>query len=410
MLNVQKYLIENGIEKLKSEFKIKVREYEDRIVLNYDQIESPTFHEIVDECRNLILSKPDFNVVSQSFARFYNLGQGVQSKAGETISEMRIASSNGKIIFTEGFDICKALIQTKLDGSLISVYYFGGKWNIATRSTAIGEGESNFGRTFAELFKTAQEYKDLEMFLSKLSTVHIKHTWIFELTSPESRVVTPFSETHITLIGARNNETGDELDSEKLNFWAEQMKVKRPEQFKFSTLNDIVEFVNGRSWMDEGVVLVFEQPSGSHKRLKVKNLKYLAISHMRENGNISPKSIIRLILTNEQEEYLSYFEDDRKYVDFVQKEIDDVKNHLNEVYNKHKDIVVQKDFALAIMADIKWSFESGIMFTSRKSKVSPEEVSPEEVLYKMEPKKLADLLDLKSKFKTSFNKNVEDEA
>ena len=54
-MNVQKYLEENGLKKLQEEFKIVVTDYPDRVVLNYDQIDSPRFNPICDECRGLIL-------------------------------------------------------------------------------------------------------------------------------------------------------------------------------------------------------------------------------------------------------------------------------------------------------------------------------------------------------------------
>ena len=68
------YIKKNGIESLKSEFGINVKEYDDLFVLNYDQIESPKTHPIVQECRSLILDK-QFNVVSRSFDRFFNFGE-----------------------------------------------------------------------------------------------------------------------------------------------------------------------------------------------------------------------------------------------------------------------------------------------------------------------------------------------
>ena len=76
MLEVQKYLKEKGVEALKQEFSIIVKEAGDLLVLNYNQIESPKTHPIVIECRSLILDK-QYNVVSRSFDRFFNLQEDV---------------------------------------------------------------------------------------------------------------------------------------------------------------------------------------------------------------------------------------------------------------------------------------------------------------------------------------------
>jgi hypothetical protein len=65
----------NGIPALVEKYKIKVKDYTDRVVLNYDQIESPRFDPIVDECRALILKKNTWGVLARGYDRFYNVGE-----------------------------------------------------------------------------------------------------------------------------------------------------------------------------------------------------------------------------------------------------------------------------------------------------------------------------------------------
>jgi len=80
-MKVQEYLEAHGpdqakaIQALVDEFKIKVNDYPDRVVLNYDQIESPKFNPIVDECRGLILWKKGFDIAARSYTRFWNVGE-----------------------------------------------------------------------------------------------------------------------------------------------------------------------------------------------------------------------------------------------------------------------------------------------------------------------------------------------
>jgi len=59
-LAVQEYLKNNSLEDLTNEYGIKVREYDDRIVLNYNMIDTPggkKFDPIIRECRGLILHR-----------------------------------------------------------------------------------------------------------------------------------------------------------------------------------------------------------------------------------------------------------------------------------------------------------------------------------------------------------------
>ena len=107
MLKVVEYLKANDLQALKDNYSIIVREYDDRVVLNYDQIDSPKFDPIVQECRGLILSLPNYEIINVSFSRFYNYNED---------------SNHDK------FDISKAIAFEKVDGSLISVYNWKGQW------------------------------------------------------------------------------------------------------------------------------------------------------------------------------------------------------------------------------------------------------------------------------------------
>src|SRR4051812_14440572 len=103
-MEVIKYLKQYGLKALEEEFSIKAKIYEEGlIVLNYDQIYSSTkAHPIVAECRGLILDT-DFNIVSRSFDRFFNLGEQPETQTD--------------------IDISKAVCMEKIDGSLIKIYH-----------------------------------------------------------------------------------------------------------------------------------------------------------------------------------------------------------------------------------------------------------------------------------------------
>ena len=87
MMEVQKYLKENGLQKLKEEFGIEIREYPETgiCVFNYSMINSIRFNPIVDECRGLILKTGSWDIVSYPFNRFMNWGEGVQQSKDVSI-------------------------------------------------------------------------------------------------------------------------------------------------------------------------------------------------------------------------------------------------------------------------------------------------------------------------------------
>ena len=374
MMRVQTYLKEHGIEKLQEEFSIIVTDYPDRVILNYNQIDSPRFNPICDECRALILRKPDYSVLARSFDRFYNVGEGEAWKI---------------------FPISEARVDEKLDGSLISVYWDGEDWCVSTRKRAYAEGTTVWGQTFRELFDSAKDAEKLWDFLKNTFTLP-NCTWIFELTSPENRIVTRYEETNISLIGVRDNESGDEWDGKQLDSIAQEMGVKRPRPYKFYTMDETIAAAKSLEIMEEGFVLVVETPQGSHARLKCKNEKFVAIAHMRENGQISPRRVLTLVMANEHLEYLGYFPEDKHYFDFVEKVYREATDRIALLRDEHLGIEDQKEFALTIIPKTVYSFEKGVLFRCKKGE------NMRDILNNLGAKRLAKSLDLRKQFIKNF--------
>lgn len=380
VMKVQEYLKTHSLAQLQEEFKIVVTDYPDRVVLNYHMIESPSQHEICDECRALILRKDTWEVLARSFDRFFNVSEDKH---------------------TNEFPVTKARIEEKLDGSLLSLYHDGEKWCVSTRKMAFAEGTMPIGKTFAQLFQEAANKTSLYVALDELKIAQWV-TWVFELTAPENRIVTPYTESSITLIGARNNATGQEYLGEQLDSIAKVFHVNRPKSFKFNSLQEAIDVAKSLNMMDEGFVLTYEK-EGSFWRLKCKNEKYLAIAHMRDNGSISPKRIMTLILNGERTEYLTYFPEDTKYFDFVQSVYDESINRIKNIWSGSKDIAVQKDFALTIIP-LAVGYEKGILFEMKKGKDMVRTIQD------MGGKKMALHLNLKGKFKKEFGIETEEDA
>lgn len=321
MLEVQKYLSNHTLQNLIDEFGIKVKEYEDRLVLNYDQIDSPKFHPIVKECRALILSY-DYKVLSRAFDRFFNLSEDPNEKE---------------------FDISSAILYEKIDGSICPCYFDGKKWQVATRGTAFGEGMSNRGnKSYRDIFFEALGSDNLDYAFANIPT---EYTVIFEMVSPETRVVKPYSESKIYLIGIRNKETGEDLPISVANDWICVPGVRwfYPKYYKFTSYDEILKSIRELPALDEGYVVVAE----GFYRIKIKNPSYLAIANLRMNGIPSDRRIAWLVWHNDYDEYLSYFPEDKTlfdvWIEARKKLMEDINANLH-----HMNIKVQKDFALTI--------------------------------------------------------------
>jgi hypothetical protein len=136
MLTIQKYIIENGFEKTVNDFQLKVREYDNKVLMKYNQLSAPTLMANIEvqECRGLILEKNTWNFMSLAFTKFFNADESNAHKV----------------------DWNTAHVLEKLDGTLIQVYWdwTNEEWYAGTTGTAEGEGEVNnkMGSTFNSLF------------------------------------------------------------------------------------------------------------------------------------------------------------------------------------------------------------------------------------------------------------------
>lgn len=341
-----KYLTEN--------FAIKVKEYDDVIVLNYDQIESPKTNEYVIECRSLILDRKMLDVVSRSFDRFFNYGEALE--------------------ITNQFDWNHAVVFEKADGSLIKVYKHKGRWHISTRGSAYAEVDHTMGGTFREKVLAAFDITE-DQFQYIFNSVHEGQsepdvTYIFEYTGPENRIVTRYDESQMVLLTVRDNTTGEYLphsNIEQIAYAMRQyrsMNVRPIDAYETNNLDDIIQMAKDLPALEEGYV------AWDYKndiRIKIKNPSYVAIHKIRENGQLSPKRIAALVLENDHEEYLSYFPEDAKFFEPFAQTLFGLRVQIGVTYALVKDIELQKDFALAIK-DCKFS---GILFTARKTGLDP---------------------------------------
>jgi len=341
-LAVVDFIRQHGLEKLKEELKIEVNNtYTDRITLNYDQIESPKHHPVIKECRGLILSWPNLDVLARSFDRFYNYSEDPNSK---------------------DFPIDKCWVMEKVDGSLISVYWDGQDWCCSTRKMAFAEGTTKIDNyTFRSLFVTAIG-AELNVAFSNCNK---DCTYVFELVSPLTRVVKRYPDILCYALAVRNRVTGifDPIILGINKLLAISVKVLKPAIFKFDDIDKVINTANSLPIEDEGYVCTYEDLiENTVWRIKVKNKGYLAIAHMRGNGELSTKRIAYLVLKNETDEYLGMFPEDKQFFQPYFDAFEKVKKLIEELREKVKGITDQKEYAMIV----KDTPAAGIMFCLKK--------------------------------------------
>ena len=276
-LAIVTYIKLYGLDKAIIAFDLKCKEYEDKVLLKYNQIESDMSKVEVQDCRGVILERDTWKVMSLAFRKFFNSAEGHASK----------------------IDWDTALIWEKCDGSLIQVYWDWHKslWLAGTSGMAEAEGEVNDkpNTSFAKLFwDTMATY---EWFDTK--NLVKGRTYAFELMTPYNIVVNPHPKSTVALLGIRNLETLQEFSDVDLVREARVLGVALPKRFDINAIsaNDLIATFEGMPYIEEGYVVC----DANFNRVKIKNPAYLAAHHLK--SKTGAHHIMTIIKTNEIDEY-----------------------------------------------------------------------------------------------------------
>jgi T4 RnlA family RNA ligase len=315
-LHIQTYLRSgNSLGDLKAEYGIDAKwsERHDGLVLfKYDQIESPEAHPIVCECRGIILDEAhNWDIVARPFDRFFNWG-----------------SSNCAQI-----DWSTARVQEKVDGSLMTVYYYGGQWNVASSGNPDAAGEVNgFGFTFNDLFWKTWEEQGFSA-----QHLHTNFTYIFELTSPYNRIIVPHKEAKLTALGLRNRDSGVEYPVSIL-----ESIFPVVQEFPLQSIEDVLSsFSNFEGLNQEGYVIV----DGAFNRIKVKHPGYVALHRMKDSLTATKKNLVEIVRQNEGEEFLTYFPEFKESYTDIKDRFYNLANELSLMWDEAKKETDRKSFA-----------------------------------------------------------------
>lgn len=355
------FLQEKSTDALIEEFGIRVEDYPNRVVLNYDMIKSPKRADIVRECRGLILRKPltsegNWTVAARSFDRFFNYGECAPGEQKQQTALLHHPD---------------LLVLEKVDGSLMNVYHEGGhRWSVASRGKAYAEGFTARENSFAQVFErvvgnVGERFKGADQ----------SFTYIFELVSPETRVVTPYQKADVFMLGVRSKMAKDnyrELPWDSVKLIAAELGFKTPKEYKFNTLEEINNSLKLLPAMEEGFVCRLDTKTGVW-RVKIKNPKYLAISHMRSDGVVSLKRVALLVLMQDYDEYLRYFPEDKNFFQPYFNAYDDLLAKVEEL-KPFLQIEDQKEFAMQVkdtpVASIMFMLRKGTSFSDAIEKLS----------------------------------------
>jgi T4 RnlA family RNA ligase len=337
-MKVLEYIKQNGLKALEENLAIKVRK--DILdgypvyTLNYCQIESPKLDPIARECRGLTIAFSYSNtpcVVARSFDRFFNEGES-------------------------GCDIPPNpkdwIAYEKVDGSLIRIFKLNETWYVGTRGTVSTDSCMPSGRFYVQSVIDLIEKKS-GMGFQEYCEIHFDEDWtvVAEFCSPDNRIVTRYEEDTLYLLAVRNKNTGEYIQLGETNPFV------LPKSYKFASIEDCVTSAKGLTDLQEGYVVYnsYGYPCG-----KLKSPAYVAAHRLRGETAPTPKRFAAIVVENEQDEYLSVFQEDapkfQEYIDAM----NDMLMDAAFIHSELKHITDRKQFAVALTAK-KFPME-GIFF------------------------------------------------
>lgn len=316
MTHIQSFCLKKTISQIKGTLKnapyhIKIKETDTLISFMYDQIHSDFSLPIVQECRGIILEKDTYRIVCWPFTKFFNYGEKLASP----------------------IDWSHAQVQEKLDGSIMKMYYYNGKWNVASNSCI--EALPDYKGMFDQC---------LEMYPTFCwDQLDRNCTYIFELIHPDNVIVIRYNQKRLVHLGTRNNDTGQQYMGVMEPFHA-------PRSYPLTNLEQCIQWVSDCQFKDEGFVVVDQH----YNRIKIKSPKYISMSTLKDHGKYGncKEEFISCVIRNEVSEFISYFPIYEQQVKLYQDKLNQFIHDIIDTYQKLIDCCQnQKQFAIQVIHD-----------------------------------------------------------
>lgn len=276
---------------------IKIKRDGNYVILKYNQLNSDFSNPIVRECRGAIFYLNDndkYECVCRAFDKFGNWGES----------------------YVQEIDWNSAVVEEKIDGSLIKIWHHNDEWNISTNGT-IDAFEAQIGDTeltFGDLVNKAIGCSLIPYFLEELDK---NTTYMFELVSPESKVTIFYPETKLYYLGQRDMNTM--IESKNYTDHMQEYGILSPKTYPLNNIESCLAYVKNMSKDEEGFVI----RDKDFNRMKLKSPKYLMAFHMNNNGVITTKRIIKMLKADIIDDFIAYCPE---YTNMAKEVINDINN------------------------------------------------------------------------------------
>lgn len=296
--------------------------YPELYMLSYNGILSDFNDKYVQLCRGCVVSLKDPNnpvMVVAPFTKFGNYGQS----------------------FCPEIDWASALVEQKVDGILIKLFYYGNKWHWITNNGW------NTNLPWKEMIKIPSKYTEIETDTcntiqdlinycliknnATLSEFAPDYTYMFELISPKMRILVDNPKTDLVYLGCRNIYTYNEYSLNMAKAIIPGIKkFNTVKYFDIHTLDDVIKLCDTyKGDEDEGVVVVDKD----FNRVKIKCEDYIRLKGYRRMFETTEEQIWKGMREGTIDDALQVFPELNEKIQEIQKNVIKYK-HILEEYGK----------------------------------------------------------------------------
>ena len=273
---------ENWEELLVNDFDLRIRKEGSLAIFNYSILGN--FRDpIVQEARGIIIDLERLEVVCWPFRKFGNYTEG----------------------YADEIDWKSARVLEKVDGSIVKLWYdfSTSVWQFSTNKTIFASNatvEDYPELCYLSIIKRAENYKDIPF-----ERLNKNNTYIFELVSPETKIIVDYGKTMLYHLGTRSNITGKESD--------EDISIIKPMQYPLTSLEECVQLADKLNDKTSGKIERegFVVVDKNFNRIKIKSLDYIARHHVELSFALNKRDCLSMLIANPQNEHLLYGKNDK---------------------------------------------------------------------------------------------------
>lgn len=239
-----KYLPDfEALNDLVSQGMLSKKETEDLVLFNYT--DAATYNKCWNphtiNSRGTIYEKSTGNVIAKAMPKFWNYSE---------------LDPNTQLSITENKNFT---VYEKVDGSMGTIYFYNGKWNVATRGS----------------FSSDQAVYAQTVLLPKYDTMMLcpAYTYICEIIYPENRIIVDYGDKEeLVLLAVYNTITQQDIPIETID-----SPFRKAQTFKVEDISDIATLLLDMKGVEsEGFVVRLEDGT----RVKFKAPDYLNIARI----------------------------------------------------------------------------------------------------------------------------------